>query len=157
MSPSITTSVATALRRHDDLCSEWNQSGSPYPAGKTRIPLANRVWCTSFGIIDLRSTFLAWNSRPLAAAKEMPIASAVPCIERRVGRKLWMAFFSMLSSSSHWADAVSTSVPCGGFLARHKPESRPRVVAQAYLANLAMAAVQIKDYTQSTLSLGPPT
>src|SRR5882762_9962671 len=57
-----------------------NQGALALPA-KTRILLANRVWCTSFGIIDLRSTFLAWNSRPLAAAQEMPIASAVPCIE----------------------------------------------------------------------------
>jgi hypothetical protein len=37
----------------------------------------NRGWCFSFGIIDLRRAFLAWNSRPLAAVKEMPIASVV--------------------------------------------------------------------------------
>jgi len=32
-------------------------------------------------ISDLRSAFLAWNSRALAAAKEMPIASAVSRVE----------------------------------------------------------------------------
>jgi len=50
--------------------------------GQYTNPLANRGWRTSLGLNDLRSAFLAWNSRPLAAVKEMPIASAVSRIER---------------------------------------------------------------------------